>query len=262
MYDFGLVSVITPTWNCARFIGETIESVQAQTYCNWEMIIVDDCSTDNTAEVVAPYIEADHRISYHCMECNSGAAVARNVALRLAKGRWIAFLDSDDLWLPEKLEHQLFFMIDKNYAFTYHSYTEIDEDGNDLGIYVSGKRLVKQFDMFSCCWPGCLTVIYDANIVGLQQIANVKKDNDTALWLKAIRKTNCYLLNENLAKYRRRKGSITPSNVLTKIKWHYTLFRSAESMNPFLALFWTCLNVIVNGCKKIFYVKHHYNTVN
>ena len=107
-----LVSIITPTYNCGRFIAETIESVQAQTYTNWEMIIIDDCSTDHTDEIVAMYSERDSRIKYHCLKRNSGAAIARNTALRMAVGRWIAFLDSDDLWHPEKLERQVKFMID------------------------------------------------------------------------------------------------------------------------------------------------------
>ncbi len=259
MQDFGLVSVITPTYNCARFIEETIKSVQAQTYMNWEMLIIDDCSTDNTAEIVLEYSKRDKRIKYHQLEKNSGAAIARNMALRMAHGRWMAFLDSDDLWLPKKLESQLNFMIRNNYAFTYHRYIEISENDEPLGISVGGKKRVNFFDMYSCCWPGCLTVIYDTNIIGLIQIPNIKKNNDTALWLKAIRKANCYFLDESLAKYRRRKGSITPPDIKTKISWHYTLFREVENLNPLLASFWVFMNIIDNGLKKIFFVKR-YNT--
>lgn len=253
MPNNSLVSIISPTYNCGRFIAKTIESVLAQTYQNWELLIVDDCSTDNTKEVVARY--ADPRIKYHCLEHNSGAAVARNTALKMAKGRWIAFLDSDDLWLPEKLEKQIRFMTDNGYAFSYHEYTEIDESGRELGVYVSGKKHVGKFDMFACCWPGCLAVMYDADNVGLIQIENVKKNNDTAMWLKAIKKADCYLLKENLARYRRRKGSITPPDIKTKIKWHYTLFRQAERMNPVASTFWMLVNIFGNTYKKIFYVK-------
>ena len=102
MQDYGLVSIVTPNWNCSKYICETIKSVQAQTYQNWEMIIVDDCSTDNSEEVVTPFLKLDKRIRFLKNGKNSGAAVSRNNALREAKGRWIAFLDSDDLWLPEK----------------------------------------------------------------------------------------------------------------------------------------------------------------
>ena len=131
MQDYGLVSIITPTWACGAFIAETIKSIMAQTYQNWELLIQDDCSTDGTYKVVEPYMEMDSRIKYECNPKNSGAAITRNNALRRARGRWIAFLDSDDLWLPEKLEHQLRFMAENNYAFTYHEYTEISEDGKD-----------------------------------------------------------------------------------------------------------------------------------
>ena len=181
MQDYGLVSIITPTWGCAKFIGETIKSIQAQTYQNWELLIQDDCSIDNTDKVVETYAEADPRIKYECNLKNSGAAITRNNALRRAKGRWIAFLDADDLWLPEKLEHQLKFMLKNDYAFTYHDYTEMSEDGKDLGVYISGIKKVSEFDMYTCCWPGCLAVMYDGEKIGLIQIKDIKKNNDTAM---------------------------------------------------------------------------------
>lgn len=253
MLDDKRVSIITPTYNCGRFIAETIESVLAQTYVNWEMLIVDDCSTDNTKVVVGRY--SDPRIHYHCLERNSGAAVARNTALRMAKGRWIAFLDSDDLWKPEKLERQINFMIENKFSFSYHSYTEIDEQSRPIGVKVSGIRKVSKWQMFACCWPGCLSVMYDANVIGSLQIENVKKNNDTALWLKAIKKSPCYLLDEDLAMYRRRQGSITPVTFRKKLWAHYPLFRIAERMNPIKAMFWVCMNLFGNTYKKLFYVK-------
>lgn len=255
MKDYGLVSIITPTWICASYIGAAIRSIQAQTYQNWELIISDDCSMDDTKEVLAPFLQSDSRIKYICNNENSGAAIARNNALRIAKGRWIAFLDSDDLWLPEKLEKQLKFMVDNGYSFTYHEYTEIDEAGNDLGVYVSGKKRVGVFDMYACCWPGCLTVMYDAEKIGLVQINSIRRNNDTAMWLKVIHKADCYLLKENLAKYRRRKQSVTPKSLPRKIWAHYPLFRVAEEMNPIHAAFWTLMNVFGNGCKKLFYTR-------
>lgn len=250
-----LVSIITPTFNCGRFIAETIRSVQAQTYTEWEMIIVDDCSTDNTLQTLQPFMDADPRIRYYCNDRNSGAAISRNKALREARGRWIAFLDSDDLWQPTKLERQLAFMQQNNYAFTYHEYDEIDESSNPLGVHVGGKRRVSKFDMFACCWPGCLAVMYDRERIGLIQIEDVKKNNDTALWLEVVKKEPCYLLPENLALYRRRKGSITPVGIWGKIKAHYPLFHIAQHMSSPVAWFWTFMNVPGNLCKKIFYVK-------
>src|SRR5690625_4493762 len=117
-----LISVITPAYNAARFISETIDSVRQQTYLNWEMIIVDDCSTDRTAEIVEEYIQKDHRIHFIQLEKNSGSAIARNTAMDHAKGDFIAFLDSDDLWYPEKLEKQLKFMQKNDIAFSFNKY--------------------------------------------------------------------------------------------------------------------------------------------
>lgn len=257
MKDYGLVSIITPTWNCAAFICETIRSIQVQTYENWELIISDDCSTDGTREVVRPYMDEDKRIKYICNEKNLGAAITRNNALKVAQGKWIAFLDSDDLWLPEKLEKQVAFMAENGYAFSYHEYTEMTEDGRDLGVYVSGIKKVSKFDMYTCCWPGCLAVMYDHEKIGLIQINDIKKNNDTAMWLKVVQKAPCYLLKENLARYRRRKNSITPKQLWQRVWAHYPLFRVAEEMNPVTATFWTMMNVIGNGVKKMLYVKKY-----
>lgn len=255
MENCGLVSIIMPTYNCGAFIAQAIESVVSQTYQDWELLIQDDCSTDNTFEVVKKYAEGDVRIRYVCNAQNGGAAISRNEALQRAKGRWIAFLDADDMWLPTKLERQLEFMTKNQYAFSYHEYDEIDESGNELGVYVSGKEKVSKCEMYMCCWPGCLTVMYDTEKVGLIQIENVAKNNDTAMWLKVVKKSPCYLLPESLAHYRRRKNSITPKPILQRIWAQYPLFRIAEGMNPILASIFVVLNVFGNAYKKTFYVK-------
>lgn len=250
-----LVSIIMPTYKCGQFIIESIRSVQAQTYQYWELIIVDDCSGDGTVGMVLNIIKSDNRISIYQNESNSGAAVSRNTALRHAKGRWIAFLDADDLWEPTKLEKQIRYMEENDFAFSYHEYVEIDEEDKELGVYVSGKEHVGKWDMFSCCWPGCLSVMYDASKIGLIQINDVKKNNDTAMWLKVIKKADCYLLKENLGKYRRRANSITPKPIWQRIWAHYPLFRVAEEMNPIAATFWVVMNVFGNAYKKFKYVK-------
>ena len=252
-----LVSIIMPTYNCGRFFAESIGSVQAQTYQNWELIVVDDCSQDNTLREVQELQLNDKRIHLYQNICNSGAAVSRNVALRESKGRWIAFLDSDDLWEPRKLENQIKFMVENGYAFSYHEYIEIDEEDKELGVHVSGKKQVGKFDMFSCCWPGCLSVMYDASKIGIVQIKDIKKNNDTALWLKVIRKADCHLLPETLGKYRRRAISITPKPIWKRIWAHYPLFHVAEDMNPLSTTFWVIMNVFGNAYKKWKYVKHY-----
>ena len=126
-----LISIIMPSYNTERYIGDSIRSVLAQTYSDWELIIVDDCSTDRTDDIVGGFLH-DTRIRYIKNEKNSGAAMSRNRALREARGRWIAFLDSDDLWLPDKLEHQVDFMEQHGYSFSYTKYREIDEQSNNL----------------------------------------------------------------------------------------------------------------------------------
>lgn len=252
-----LVSIIMPSYKCGRFIEESIKSVQAQTYQNWELIIVDDCSQDETSRIVQRLMISDKRIFFYQNASNLGAAVSRNVALKKAQGKWIAFLDSDDLWDPSKLEKQVRFMDDNGYAFSYHEYIEIDEQDKELGVKVSGKKHVSKFDMYACCWPGCLTVMYDASRVNLIQVNDIKKNNDTAMWLKVIQKADCYLLEECLGKYRRRDNSITPKSIWQRIWAHYPLFRMAEGMCPVKATFWVVINVFGNAYKKMKYVKHY-----
>lgn len=255
MQDYGLVSIITPTWACGDFIVETIKSVQAQSYRNWELLIQDDCSKDNTLEVIKPFIDEDKRIKYECNLQNSGAAITRNNALKRANGKWIAFLDSDDLWEPTKLEKQLMFMVENGYKFSYTSYQEIDEESHETGIVICGPKHISKLGMFAFCWPGCLTVMYDRDAVGLVQIADIKKNNDYAMWLKVCQKADCYLLDEVLAKYRRgRVGSISTHGYSTMIRWHYKLWRYAMNMNVVASVFWTVVNLVCGGYKKVFFI--------
>ncbi len=252
-----LVSIIMPSYNTASFIAESIQSVQAQTYKDWELLIVDDCSTDNTDDAVKPYLE-DTRIRYFKNEKNSGAAISRNRALREAKGKWIAFLDSDDLWTPDKLEKQIAFMKENGYHFSYTNYKEIDVDGELNGVSVTGPKRITRCGMFNYCWPGCLTVMYDVEVIGLIQIEDIKKNNDYAMWLKVCKKANCYLLDECMALYRRgRAGSISTHSIKKLISWHYKLYKEAEGRNSIIALFNTGRNLIFGLYKKKRYVKKH-----
>ena len=250
-----LVSIIMPSYNTAQYITETIESILNQTYTNWELIIVDDCSTDNTDQVVKSFL-SDGRIRYLKNEKNSGAAVSRNKALREAKGKWIAFLDSDDLWMPDKLMKQVSFMGKNGYHFSYTNYAEIDVSGKRNGISVTGPHKITKTGFFNYCWPGCLTVMYDAETIGLIQIADIKKNNDYAMWLKVCQKADCYLLDEELALYRRgRAGSVSTHSIKTMIGWHYRLYREAEGQNPVTAVFNTGRNLVFGLYKKKRYVK-------
>lgn len=253
-----LVSIIMPSYNTGSFIGKSIKSVLAQTYENWELIIVDDCSTDKTDEIVKPFLK-DSRIRYLKNDRNSGAALSRNRALREAKGKWIAFLDSDDLWFPEKLKKQISFMKENVCHFTYTNYIEIDESGKENGVMVTGPKKITKTGMFNYCWPGCLTVMYDAEVVGLIQIADIKKNNDYAMWLKVCRKSDCYLLDEVLAEYRRgRTGSISTHNYISLIKWHYKMYQDVEKETVFLSLLNTGRNLVFGVYKKKKYVKRDF----
>ncbi len=259
--EAGLVSIIMPSYNTAPYIKQTIQSVLDQTYANWELIIVDDCSTDNTNEVVDTI--KDCRIHYLKNEKNSGAAISRNKALREAKGQWIAYLDSDDLWMPEKLEKQIKFMEENGYVFSYTNYEEIDVDGYETGVKVTGPKKITKTGMFNYCWPGCLTVMYDANKIGLIQIEDIKKNNDYAMWLKVCRKADCYLLDEILGQYRKgRVGSVSTHSIRTMIGWHYILFRENEKMKAITAFICTIRNLLFGFWKKVKYVERKYDAKN
>ncbi|EPB8192922.1 glycosyltransferase family 2 protein [Clostridium perfringens] len=242
-----------PSYNTAKYISETIESVQSQTYPFWELIIVDDCSTDNTDEVVKPYL-LDDRIRYLKNDSNSGAAISRNRALREARGRWIAFLDSDDVWLAEKLERQLNFMIKNNYKFTYTDY-RIRLNGEWMPYINIGPKKITKLKLYNYCYFSTITVIYDREYVGLIQIADLKKNNDYAMWFQIIEKTPCYRFPECLSYYYRHNNSISSGNKLRLIKHHYIMYRKALDKNKIVALLLTVNNLFWGVLKKIFYKK-------
>ncbi|MBU5430215.1 glycosyltransferase [Kineothrix sp. MSJ-39] len=249
----GLVSVIMPSWNTGEYLAEAIQSVIDQTYTKWELIIVDDCSTDQTDEIIALF--HDDRIRYFKNDRNSGAALARNRALQKACGEWIAFLDSDDLWNPEKLEKQIDFMLQNGYVFSYTEYEKIDEGGNALGIVVTGPVVIRKKEIYRYDYIGHLTMMYNVKEFGMVQIKNISKNNDYAIRLQLYKRDGacCYLLNENLAKYRIRKKSISHDSLLKKIKSHYELFRICDSQSVWLAGIFTIRNMFYGVLKKIRY---------
>ena len=235
-----LVSVIMPTYNCANFIGETIESVLNQTYKNWELIIVDDCSKDNTEEVVNNYIIKDNKIKYHRFKENQGAAMARTKAMELAQGNYMAFLDSDDLWVKNKLEKQLKYMEDNNYNFTCTAYEQIDEQGNLLNKIIKTKKKVNYNRLLLDCPVGNSTVMYNVDNLGKFKVPNIRKRNDDALWLQILKKEKyIFGMNDVLMKYRIRNNSIS-SNKWSLIKYHWQLYREIEHLSVIRSLFHVC----------------------
>lgn len=183
-----LVSIIMPTYNCAKFIARTLDSVQAQTYQNWELIIVDDQSQDNTKEIVEEYMKNDPRIQYHLLDTNSGAAVARTTAMSLAKGDYMSFLDSDDIWMSDKLERQIRWMNDNGYAFSCTAYEQIDEDDNLLNRTIKTIKRTDYNRLLLDCPVGNSTVVYNVEKMGKFEVPNIRKRNDDALWLQMLKK--------------------------------------------------------------------------
>lgn len=226
-----LVSVITPAYNCEQFIGVTIKSVVEQTYKNWEMIIVDDCSNDSTSNIVKKYCECDNRIKYLRLDINSGAAVARNTGLKYANGRYIAFLDSDDIWKYNKLERQINFMKKNNYGFTFTEYEMITECGVPINKRVEIPSKVTYKDILKNTIIGCLTVIIDKEIIGEFSMPNVRRGQDTMTWTSILRNGNvAYGLQENLAFYRVVKSSLS-NNKMRALKRTWDNYRNIENLS-------------------------------
>lgn len=230
-YIDGLVSIITSAYNAAEYIAETIESVLAQTYPKWEMLIVNDCSKDNTAEIVQSYAAKDNRIKLINLKQNSGAAFARNTAIQNSKGRYIAFLDSDDLWKKEKLAKQLAFMQQNGYAFTFTEYQYLKLTSEEpLRIIKVPESLTYEQSLKNTI-IGCLTVMVDRKQTDDFKMPLVRAGQDhLTWWLLMKRGFKAYGLQENLAEYRRVEGSIS-HNRFKAIKRHWKLYREYEKLS-------------------------------
>jgi glycosyltransferase involved in cell wall biosynthesis len=239
-----LVSIITPNYNSEKFISETIKSVLNQTYKNWEMIIVDDVSTDKSIEIITSFCKQDARIQLHQLPENSGAAIARNKAIDLAKGTFIAFLDSDDLWLPKKLEFQLDFMLKNNYSLSYTSYEIINEEGNLTNKIIKCKDKLDYNRMLYSNEIGCLTAIYNQDLLGKIFMPEIRKRQDYGLWLKVLKSEKyAFGLATILAQYRDRSQSIS-NNKVEMLKWNWNLYKNVENLSYFRATYYTLCNVI------------------
>lgn len=248
--SIGLISIITPVYNSEKFVLECIRSVQAQTYANWEHILVDDCSSDNGEALIMSMQSTDARIKYHRLAENRGAGVARNKAIALAKGNYIAFLDSDDQWYPQKLERQLSFMKDNAYHFTFTDYDMMDEAGNKLSKKMKARPKVTYRSALYKNPIGCLTVIYDVNFFGKRYMPSIRKRQDYALWLDLLKKTNGYGLNECLASYRTGNDSIS-ANKMNLLKYEWKIYREVEGLSCFKSSFYL-LSAIVLKMKSYF----------
>jgi glycosyltransferase involved in cell wall biosynthesis len=231
-----LVSIITPSFNSEKFIAGTIQSVQNQTYQNWEMIIVDDCSSDKTVSIAEYFANNDNRITVYKLDKNSGTGIARNTGLEKALGKYIAFLDADDLWKPNKLEIQINFLRNNNLPFTFSFYDCINEQGTELNKRVEAPRNLAYRQLFFCNYVGNLTGIYDVNYFGKIAISSIRKRQDWMLWLTILKKVkSANPIAESLAFYRIRENSISASKV-NLLKHNFTVYRRFHGFNLVLSL--------------------------
>lgn len=244
-----LVSIITPLYNSEKYIAETIESVLAQTYTNWEMIVVDDCSKDNGVRIVEEYQKKDKRIKLYKNEINRGVSYTRNKAIDLADGKYIAFLDSDDLWKKEKLEKQIKFMEDNNVVLSYTAYEKMNEDGSKRGeIRVPDK--LDYNELLKNCLIGFLTAIYRKEELKDFKFVNSKAE-DYIFWLGILKKIDyAYGIDEVLASYRIVNNSRS-SNKLDIVKFHWKIYRGIEKLNILKACYYYLI-YIKRGLKRFF----------
>ncbi len=227
-----LVSIIMPAYNAERFIAQAIASVQAQTLTDWELIVSDDASTDSTLAIVQQIAEQDGRIVMLEPAGNQGPARARNRAIERATGRYIAFLDSDDLWKPSKLETQIGFMRQNQIAFSFSSYDRLSEDGRFLNAHNVAEP-VNYSDLLKSCTIGCLTAVYDTEILCKEFMPNVKGAEDFGLWLRILKKIDkAYPLPDSLACYRVRTHSLS-SDKWTAASYTWRIYREVEQLGFF-----------------------------
>jgi len=233
-----LVSIIIPVYNAAVYIGETIESVLAQTYCEWELLLVDDGSGDASCEIMEGYAKQDERIRVMCKE-NEGAARARNTGVEKANGRYVAYLDADDLWAPNKLEKEIMFAKENDAAFCFTGYEFADEKGRGTGKIVRVPKMLNYKQALKNTTIFTSTVLFDLSKLTKEDIMMpVVKSEDTALWWKVLKHGNiAYGLDENLVKYRRVAHSLS-SNKWEAVKRIWNLYRRQEGLPVVVSVYY------------------------
>jgi len=232
-----LVSIITPIRNGDKFIEEALISVIGQTYSHWEMWVINDNSTDNSLQKVLQYADKETRIKCIDLPDFVGAAKARNVGISASNGRYIAFLDADDIWLPTKLEEQLSFMQLNDCYFCFSAYTKISVKG-DFIARIGVPDRVDYFDLLKTCVIGCLTVIYDKEYFGTVYMPLINKRQDFGLWLKLLKKIDfAYGINKPLALHRIHSNSLS-SNKVDAVKYTWVLFRKIEKLTLLKCVFY------------------------
>ena len=244
-----LVSIITPVYNAERFLSDTIKSVQNQTYKNWEILLIDDCSKDNSAQIIKEFQQYDNRIKYIKLKKNSGASVSRNEGIRNAKGRFIAFVDSDDIWKPEKLEIQIKYMLKENLGFTFTSYRYMKENGELTNKIAKAPSKINYNGLLKNTIIGCSTVVIDKDIVDYFEMPLVRRGQDTATWLQILRKEKyAYGIEQDLVNYRL-VGESLSSNKIIALKRTWNTYRNVEKLGLLKSSYVFCFYVF-NAIKK------------
>lgn len=242
-----LVSIVTPVYNSAKYLEATLQSVQGQEYENWEHILVDDQSKDASLKILEEWSRNDKRYRIYKNEVNSGSGVARNLAISKAKGKYIAFLDADDLWHPQKLKLHVQYMIENKALFSHTSYGYIDDKGQKIkDTFHVSQQPVSYTDLLKRTEISCLTAMYDAEELGKYFMSEHRRKQDYALWLSILRDGHkSYGLDEELAYYRQHKDSAT-SNKLSLVKKHFYFLRETQDFGLFSSLYYT-FYWLVNG---------------
>jgi glycosyltransferase involved in cell wall biosynthesis len=233
-----LVSIITPLYNSEAFIGETIKSILNQTYTNWELLLIDDFSTDDTIDIVNDFILKSDNIKLITNEINQGAAISRNKGIMEAKGDYIAFLDADDLWKPEKIEKQIVFMQNQNCDVCFCSYEQIDESGKPLNKLVKALPVLSYKKYLKSNYIGNLTGVYNAKKLGKITSPNLRKRQDWLLWLNAIKASGkpAKSVQESLAFYRVHKNAMS-SNKIALLKHNYWVYKKGLGFSTLKAMY-------------------------
>ena len=250
-----LVSIIMPAYNAEKYINQAILSIQNQSFINWELLIVDDFSTDTTVQIVNNACAKDTRISLQQLVKNSGTGVARNSALQMARGRYIAFLDADDLWRADKLQKQIDFMQSNNVAFCFSYYNLINSEGIETGKQITAPKEITFSKLFLANWIGNLTAIYDSEMIGKMTIASARKRQDWTLWLKIVKKVKvAQVIPESLAFYRMGNLSVS-SGKISLLKHNYQVYRKFHKLNIVASLASMIAFLACHFFVKPFYIK-------
>ncbi len=245
-----LVSIIVPVYNAEKFIRDTLETVKAQTYKNWELILVDDCSIDNSVNIIKSYIKDDKRISLIAQNKNNGAAITRNKGIEKATGRYICFLDADDLWDSNKIEEQLKFMKKEDCAFSFTGYEFANQYGIPNGKKVFVPKKINYRQALKNTIISTITVMFDMNKLKKEDIymPNVKSE-DSATWWKVLKIVDyAYGFNDVFSYYRRNIVS-SSSNKFHAIKQTWNLYRNIEHLNIFYS-FYCFTFYLINAIKR------------